>query len=70
MRGMVYIASQTHVLIRWQIYPDWGDSRSSEHARLKSTPYEDEYKYGGRVTGYSHECTHEEIHSYKPVKRA
>lgn len=26
-----------HVLIRWQIYPDWGDSWPWEHARFRST---------------------------------
>lgn len=26
-----------HVLIRWQIHPDWGDSWPWEHARFRST---------------------------------
>lgn len=48
-----------HVLIRWQIHPDWGDSWPWEHARFRSTSRD-----GGNA-----QRVHEQgsAHTYNPL---
>lgn len=46
--------STHHVLIRWQIYPDWGDSWPWEHARFRSTSCDGGKRAEGPRTGSAH----------------